>query len=51
MVLAEAGVPLAMAEALPTGNLGVMELYRLRNIETDTQMRRSIAGHERVRRE
>ena len=44
VVLAEAEVPLAMAKALETGNLGVMDLYRLRNIESDTKMRGSIAG-------
>lgn len=43
VVLAEAEVPLAMAEALREGNLGVMDLYRLRNIESDTDMRQSIA--------
>ncbi len=43
VVLAEAEVPLAMAEALRTGNLGVMDLYRLRNIHADTSMRDSIA--------
>lgn len=43
VVLAEAEVPLAMAEALRAGNLGVMDLYRLRNIESDTDMRQSIA--------
>ena len=43
VVLAEAEVPLAMADALKTGNLGVMDLYRLRNIESDTSMRSSIA--------
>lgn len=44
VVLAEAEVPLAMASALKTGNLGVMDLYRLRNVESDTRMRSSIAG-------
>jgi uncharacterized protein YqfA (UPF0365 family) len=44
VVLAEAEVPLAMAEALRSGNMGVMDLYRLRNIESDTKMRGSIAG-------
>lgn len=43
VVLAEAEVPLAMAEALRSGNMGVMDLYRLRNIESDTEMRRSIS--------
>jgi uncharacterized protein YqfA (UPF0365 family) len=43
VVLAEAEVPLAMAEALRSGNLGVMDLYRLKNIDSDTSMRRSIS--------
>lgn len=46
VVMAEAEVPLAMAEALRNGNLGVMDLYRLRNIQADTQMRDSIARGE-----
>ena len=44
LVLAEAEVPKAMATALVSGNLGVMDLYRLRNVEADTKMRGSIAG-------
>ncbi|HKH67116.1 MAG TPA: flotillin-like FloA family protein, partial [Reyranella sp.] len=44
VVLAEAEVPLAMAAALRSGNLGVMDLYRLRNIEADTRMRTGLAG-------
>ena len=35
-----------MAAALRSGNLGVMDLYRLRNIDSDTRMRSSIAGPE-----
>ena len=46
VVEAEAQVPLAMAAALREGNLGVMDLYRLKNIEADTTMRRSIADDE-----
>jgi uncharacterized protein YqfA (UPF0365 family) len=46
VVMAEAEVPLAMSEALRSGNLGVMDLYRLRNIDADTSMRGSIAGEE-----
>jgi uncharacterized protein YqfA (UPF0365 family) len=46
VVLAEAEVPLAMAAALRSGNLGVMDLYRLRNVEADTQMRKSLGGEE-----
>ncbi len=44
VVLAEAEVPKAMAAALRDGNMGVMDLYRLKNIEADTGMRRSIGG-------
>ncbi len=44
VVLAEAEVPKAMADALRSGNLGVMDLYRLRNIDADTRMRGTIAG-------
>ena len=44
VVLAEAEVPQAMAAALRSGNLGVMDLYRLKNIEADTEMRSGIAG-------
>ncbi len=41
---AKAEVPRAMAQALREGNLGVMDFYKLQNIESDTSMRRSISG-------
>jgi uncharacterized protein YqfA (UPF0365 family) len=44
VVEAEAQVPMAMAEAFRSGNLGVMDYYRMRNIQADTGMRDSIAG-------
>ncbi len=44
VVLAEAEIPMAMAAALKSGNMGVMDLYRLRNIESDTRMRSAISG-------
>jgi uncharacterized protein YqfA (UPF0365 family) len=44
VVLAEAEVPLAMAEAFRQGNLGVMDYYRMRNIQADTAMRDNIGG-------
>ncbi len=44
VVLAEAEVPKALAEALRSGNLGVMDHFRLQNIQADTSMRSSIAG-------
>ena len=39
----ESKVPLAMADALKKGNLGVMDYYRMKNIMADTSMRDSIA--------
>ncbi|MCB9840032.1 MAG: flotillin-like protein FloA [Phycisphaeraceae bacterium] len=44
VVLAEAEVPKAMAEAFRTGNMGIMDYYRMKNIVADTSMRDSIAG-------
>jgi uncharacterized protein YqfA (UPF0365 family) len=44
VVEAKAEVPRAMAQALLSGKLGVMDYYRLQNIESDTDMRRAIAG-------
>jgi len=43
LVEAQAQVPLALAEALKAGRLGVMDYYRLKNIEADTDMRESIS--------
>ena len=42
VVLAEAEIPKAIAEAFRSGNFGIMDYYRLRNIQADTQMRESI---------
>jgi uncharacterized protein YqfA (UPF0365 family) len=44
VVEAEAQVPLAMAEAFRSGNLGVMDYYKMKNIQADSSMRESIAG-------
>lgn len=45
MVLAaEAEVPKAMADAIKSGNLGVMDYYKIQNLNSDTAMRNSIAG-------
>lgn len=44
VVEAEAQVPLAMAEAFRSGNLGVMDYYKMKNVQADTSMRDSIAG-------
>ncbi len=44
VIAAEAQIPLAMAEAFRSGNLGVMDYQRYRNIQADTAMRQAIAG-------
>jgi len=44
VVEAEAAIPLAIAESFRSGNLGVMDYYRLRNIQADTSMRTAIGG-------
>ncbi len=46
VVEAKAEVPLAMAEAFRKGHLGVMDFYRMQNIESDTTMRNAIGGIE-----
>ncbi|MGI9015051.1 MAG: flotillin-like protein FloA [Phycisphaerales bacterium] len=46
VVLAEAEVPKAIAEAFRSGNLGIMDYYRMKNVVSDTRMRSAIAGEE-----
>jgi len=46
LVLAEAEVPKAISEALRQGNLGVMDYYRLKNLQADTSMRQSIGDED-----
>lgn len=43
VIEAESKVPLAMAKAFETGNLGIMDYYRMKNIQADTEMREGIA--------
>ena len=43
VVEAEALIPMAMAEAFRNGNLGVMDYYKMKNVQADTGMRESIA--------
>lgn len=43
VVEAEAEVPRALADALRSGNLGVMDYFNMRNVQSDTEMRGSIA--------
>jgi len=44
VVEAEAQVPLAMAHAFMNGNLGVMDYLKMKNLQSDTQMRETIGG-------
>ena len=46
VVEAEAEVPRAMAEAFRKGHLGIMDYYRMKNVQADTKMRDSFAGEE-----
>jgi uncharacterized protein YqfA (UPF0365 family) len=46
VIEAEAEIPKAMAEAFRDGNLGIMDYYRMKNIQADTEMRDSIAKPE-----
>ncbi|MCK4991732.1 MAG: flotillin-like FloA family protein, partial [Bacteroidales bacterium] len=43
VIEAEVEVPLAMAEAFRSGNMGIMDYYKFKNIEADTTMRDSIS--------
>ena len=44
VIEAEAELPKAMAQAFLSGNLGIMDYYRMKNIESDTTMRQNIAN-------
>ena len=44
LVDAQAEVPRAMAESFQSGRLGILDYYKLRNVQADTDMRSSIAG-------
>jgi len=47
VVEAETQVPLALADAFRSGRLGVMDHYRMENLQSDTRMRSSLAGEEK----
>lgn len=51
VIEAEANIPLAMSEAFRSGNLGIMDYYKMKNIEADTQMRESIAKPVEAKKE
>ena len=50
VVLAQADVPKALADAFRSGRLGVMDYYRMQNIQADTSMRTAIAGESEPRK-
>jgi uncharacterized protein YqfA (UPF0365 family) len=43
VIEAEAEIPMAMAESFRSGNLGIMDYYKMKNVQADTEMRESIA--------
>jgi uncharacterized protein YqfA (UPF0365 family) len=47
VVEAEAQIPQAMAAAFRDGHLGIMDYYRMKNVQADTIMRESIGGAEK----
>ncbi len=47
VIEAEAQIPLAISQAFKEGKLGVFDYYNLRNIQADTDMRKSISGEEK----
>ncbi len=51
LVAAQAEVPKAMAEAFRTGRLGLLDYYKLKNVQADTDVRESIASSGSTRRE
>lgn len=46
LVNAEAEVPLAMAEAFRNGNLGIMDYFKMKNVQADTEMRKTLSELE-----
>ncbi|MBL7839516.1 MAG: flotillin-like protein FloA [Cyclobacteriaceae bacterium] len=51
VIQAEAEIPKAMAEAFTKGNLGVMDYYKMQNVQADTEMRNSISGKGSTKKE
>jgi len=47
VIKAEAEIPMAMADAFRSGNLGIMDYYKMKNIQADTDMRESISGEDK----
>jgi len=50
LVQAEAEVPMAISEALASGNLSILDYYKMKNVIADTDMRQAIAGGDKSRK-
>lgn len=46
VVLAEAEIPRAMAQAFQSGNLGIMDYYKMKNVQSDTKMRDALSEYD-----
>jgi uncharacterized protein YqfA (UPF0365 family) len=44
VIQAESEIPKAISQAFVSGNLGVMDYYKMQNVQADTEMRQSISG-------
>ncbi len=51
VIQAEAEIPKAIADAFTKGNLGVMDYYKMQNVQADTDMRSSISGKGGTKKE
>ncbi len=51
VIEAEALMPQAMAEAFRNGNMGIMDYYKMKNIQADTSMRESLGGPHEVKKD
>ena len=51
VIEAEALIPQAMAEAFRSGNMGIMDYYKMKNIQADTSMRESLGGPQEVKKD
>ncbi|MBA2422716.1 MAG: flotillin-like FloA family protein, partial [Chitinophagales bacterium] len=51
VIEAEALIPQAMSEAFRSGNIGIMDYYKMKNVQADTQMRESLGGPIDTRKE
>ncbi|MBK9733405.1 MAG: flotillin-like protein FloA [Chitinophagaceae bacterium] len=51
VIEAEALIPQAMADAFRSGNMGIMDYYKMKNIQADTTMRESLGGPQEVKKE